>query len=51
MGKQGSGRDYEVERRTEVFRQRWVEDAVMSYLHKRMGRPLDTNGAAGGVLE
>ncbi|KAG2428761.1 hypothetical protein HXX76_011462 [Chlamydomonas incerta] len=47
MGKQGSGRDYEVERRTEVFRQRWVEDAVMSYLHKRMGRPLDTTGAAG----
>ncbi|KAG2449612.1 hypothetical protein HYH02_005145 [Chlamydomonas schloesseri] len=47
MGKQGSGRDYEVERRTEVFRQRWVEDAVMNYMHKRMGRPLDTSGAAG----
>ncbi|EFJ41901.1 hypothetical protein VOLCADRAFT_107519 [Volvox carteri f. nagariensis] len=39
MARQGSGRDYELERRTEVFRQRWVEDAVMNYLHKRLGRP------------
>ncbi|KXZ46221.1 hypothetical protein GPECTOR_46g290 [Gonium pectorale] len=39
MARQGSGRDYEVERRTEVFRQRWVEDAVMNYLHKKLGLP------------
>ncbi|GLC46996.1 hypothetical protein PLESTM_002005800 [Pleodorina starrii] len=39
MARQGSGRDYELERRTEVFRQRWVEDAVMNYLHKRLGGP------------
>ncbi|GFR44715.1 hypothetical protein Agub_g5715, partial [Astrephomene gubernaculifera] len=39
LARQGSGRDYEVERRTEVFRQRWVEDAVVNYLHKRLGRP------------
>ncbi len=32
-----TGREFEVERRSEVFRQSWVQDAAMKYLQKRGG--------------
>ncbi|KAG2495536.1 hypothetical protein HYH03_006479 [Edaphochlamys debaryana] len=39
VARPNAGREFDLERRSEVFRQRWVEDALMNYLHKRMGRP------------
>jgi SWI/SNF-related matrix-associated actin-dependent regulator of chromatin subfamily D len=35
MGSGFGGREFEVERRSEVFRQTWVQDAAMRYLQKR----------------
>ncbi|MEW5297858.1 MAG: hypothetical protein WDW36_001037 [Sanguina aurantia] len=39
-------RTFEVERRSEVFKQQWVDDAVMKYLSKRSGNGLGLTGAA-----
>lgn len=36
IAKNATGRDFELERRTEVFKEKWVEDAVMKYLHRKM---------------
>ncbi|MEW5315636.1 MAG: hypothetical protein WDW38_007050 [Sanguina aurantia] len=39
-------RTFEVERRSEVFKQQWVDDAVMKYLSKCSGNGLGLTGAA-----
>lgn len=31
-----SGRDYELERRTDTFHGKWVEEAVLKYLHRNL---------------
>jgi len=37
IAKSASGRDFEVERRSDLFRQSWAQEAVLKYLQKRIG--------------
>ncbi|GAX73249.1 hypothetical protein CEUSTIGMA_g703.t1 [Chlamydomonas eustigma] len=37
-GKSANGNDFEVERRSDLFKQQWVQEAVLKYLQKRLGR-------------
>jgi hypothetical protein len=32
-----SGRDFELERRTDTFKDKWVEEAVVKYLMRQSG--------------
>ena len=36
MAKSGVARDYDLERHSEVFRLKWVDDAVTQLLQKKM---------------
>ena len=38
LGKGSNGSDFEVERRSDLFKQGWTQEAVLKYLQRRLGR-------------
>jgi len=38
VGKSSSGSEFEVDRRSDLFKQSWTQEAVLRYFQKRLGR-------------
>ena len=38
VGKSAGGTDFEVERRSDLLRQAWTQEAVLKHLQQRLGR-------------